>query len=299
MSAICFTATVLVRWTNASVESHVPVTKRKRRTVLPRARRLLLEQWKTPSPTPLILMQDDNVIDIEVPKTFEQMQAQATDNGIAGLRQGEPLIEINFPSVPNIATAALNQLLDANRVYVRRFVQACATRLSSSYDEYYIIFPDKGEMNLARKSYRGEVKNVCTFSNAPDMIPSGGNGVIVVVQPGFNVDEYIDMESLEQFNMPIVSINGDLDKIRSDSYYPKWFYPKLHKVRTRFLTRFKETYYIKFLSNNGTLIKLYDRPWTLFYKTGIIWQDADRPQFKMVEKLLSQAKQDDLLSSSK
>lgn len=251
-------------------------------------------------------MQDDNNwVDIEVPKTFEQMQAQATDNGIAGLRQGEGLVEINFPSVPNIATAALNQLLDANRAYVRKFVQACSARLSSLYDEYYIIFPDKGEMNLARKSYGGEVKNVCTFSNAADVIvppPTSGddnNGVIVVVQPGFNVDEYIDMESLEQFNMPIVSVNGDLDKIRSDSYYPKWFYPKLHKVRTRFLTRFKETYYIKFLSNNGTLIKLYDRPWTLFYKTGIIWQDSDRPQFKMVEKLLSQAKQDDLWSSSK
>lgn len=60
------------------------------------------------SSAPLIIMQDDNVVDVEVPVTFEQIKAQATNNGIAGLRTGELLIQINFTSVWNIATTALN-----------------------------------------------------------------------------------------------------------------------------------------------------------------------------------------------
>lgn len=44
-------------------------------------------------------------------------------------------------------------------------------------------------MHLARKGYGGEVKNVCKFSNAPNVIPSGVKGVLAVVKSRFNVNE--------------------------------------------------------------------------------------------------------------
>lgn len=236
-----------------------------------------------------------------LPASFDAMHLQATDAAIAAITAGVSLIELSFPAVPRIATAALNQLLDANRAYAKQFLFSCRPRLTTS--NLYAVFQEPAEARLATEAYGPGMPFVISSLPKNDgLIPSfvsEKDGLIVVVQPGFNVDEWIAMERLEGA-LPIVAINPDLDKVRG-SYYPRLFYPKLHKVKDRFLSRFVETYYLKPLSNGGTLYRCFPNEWKLFYsrRDGTVDQIAsyaDRPSFRTVEQLLSQRRQEDLLS---
>lgn len=100
---------------------------------------------------------------------------------------------------------------------------------------------------------------------------------------------------------PIVLLNGDLDKVRG-GYYPRIFYPGLHKVKDRFLSRFEETYYLKMFSNGGTLMRRYGEPWTLRYRntnndvTVLLETFDKRPEFVQVENTLRNARTQDLLT---
>lgn len=251
--------------------------------------------------------------DVDLPQSFDAMRSQAIENTIVALQGGEMLIEVNFPPIPNMATAALNQLLDANRAYAKLLLQALHVRLclaSSRFSKLYAVFPDNAEANLARKAYGSDVPFLLSSieqlsaqlkqKEQPKDGDEQGKAVLVLVQPGFNVEEYIKMEGLEVLGMPIVTLNGDLDKVRSPAYYPRIFYPKLHQARRRFFCRFKEAYYVKLFSNGGVLFKLYLSSWKLFYSgkkgTEQIWQGDERPEFRDVEKQLSLAKEKDLLS---
>lgn len=235
------------------------------------------------------------------------MRSQATDAALKALSNDEPLIELAFPSVPNMATAALNQLLDANRTYAKQFLFACRPRFPSH--GLHAVLQDRAEAQLAAKIFGADMP--FTISHLPrddKSIPkflaqsneTQENGIIVVVQPGFNIDEWISMERLEG-SLPIVAINADLDKVRGN-YYPRLFYPGLHAVKNRFLSKFLEVYYLKPFSNGGTLYRSYPDFWRLFY-TGRdgnavqVWSGGTRPQFSEVEKLLKQCRQDDMLSS--
>lgn len=236
------------------------------------------------------------------PASIEATREEATDAAINAINAGERLIEISFPAVPRMATAALNQLLDANRDYAKQFLFACRPRLSTT--QLFAVFQEPSEAKLAMKSFGKDIPfSISSLpmkdSETPSFVSSSSDGVIVVVQPGFNVDEWIAMERLEG-PLPIVAINADLDKVRG-TYYPRFFYPKLHQVKERFLSRFNEVYYLKMLSNGGTLYRCFPDDWKLFYsqRDGKITQIAtysERPSFSTVEKLLSQRRQEELLS---
>ena len=197
-----------------------------------------------------------------------------------------------------MATAALNELLDANRAYVRELMDALTNEFPAR--NCILLFPDRKEANLARKVY-GEVK--FTISSIPKKAPTymadtemKENGVIVIVQPGFNVEEYMCMPNVMGC-APVVCVNGDLDRVRG-AYYPRLFYPGLYKVKEKFLSMFEEVFYVKAFSNGGSLMRRFPEKWRLFYKgTGDmreVWTGDDRPDFKDVERILRDCRTADL-----
>lgn len=240
-----------------------------------------------------------------LPQSFDIMRAQATDAALRAVAAGEPLIELFFPAVPNMATAALNQLLDANRAYAKQFMLASRARLEGAVTALHVVFQDSAEAKLACDAY-GEVPFAISVlpkpSGPPPLFVSearNNSGIIAVIQPGFNVDEWISMEHL-QGSLPVVAINADLDKVRG-SYYPRLFYPRLHAVKDRFLSKFVEAYYIKSFSNGGILFRSFPGKWRLFYtlRQGDvieIWSGDVRPGFREVERMLAQSREEDLLS---
>lgn len=240
-----------------------------------------------------------------LPQSFDIMRSQATDAALRAVLAGEPLIELFFPAVPNMATAALNQLLDANRKYGKQFMLACRARLDDKADSLHAVFQDAGEAKLARQVFGPVPFAISVLPNldgpAPPFVRQqrDNSGIIAVIQPGFNINEWIAMEHL-QGTFPIVAINADLDKVRG-SYYPRFFYPRLHAVKERFLCKFVEAYYIKSFSNGGVLFRSYPDKWRLFYtfrngNADVIWSGDSRPGFRDVERMLAQSREKDLLS---
>lgn len=231
-----------------------------------------------------------------LPNSFDDIRLRAATSIKRALSAEIALIEVQFPSVPNLNTAALNQLLDANRQHARII-------LSRLKPEDYsggltALFPDNGEATLAAKAWRENLP--CAIGSLSSHESSeNSEGVVVCVNPGFNVSEWFSMQSLS--SKFIVSLNGDLDRIRS-GYYPRIFYPKLYKTRTEFLVNFQEVFYLKPLADGGMLFREYPKDWVLYYKplseqkSVVLWQGETRPEFKEVQSLLKNARIKDQLT---
>lgn len=125
--------------------------------------------------------------------------------------------------------------------------------------------------------------------------------VCIVVNPGFNVNEWLACEQLDGVRA-IVMINGELDRVRS-GYYPRLFYPKLWKCNERFLKRFQEVFYVKMLSNGGTLVREFPECWKLLYwdlegELRVLKEFQEgKPKFWDLEKLLRVTRGDDLTAN--
>lgn len=229
------------------------------------------------------------------PTTFESLRAAAITATKAAIASDHKLIEIQFPAVPNMATAALNELLDANRNHARAIISAFTPNFSA--DDLHLVFPDSGEASLARKSFGDTPFCINAIPKSPPAYISAKDGLIVVVQPGFNVSEWINIQNLVG-EMPVVTVNADLDKVRG-GYYPRLFYPGLHRAKDNLLGRFEETYYLKMFSNGGTLLRIFPDHWRLFYTSmggerELVWEGEERPAFREVERILSGQRTRDL-----
>jgi Domain of unknown function (DUF1995) len=94
-----------------------------------------------------------------------------------------------------------------------------------------------------------------------------------------------------------------LEIVCHQGYYPRIFYPGLHAVRDRFLSRFESVYYIKQFSNGGTLLRRYGEDWLLFYRnvanscTTLLKSYPERPEFRLVEDDLRRQRAGDLRGS--
>uniref|UniRef100_A0A7S1EPF0 DUF1995 domain-containing protein n=1 Tax=Timspurckia oligopyrenoides TaxID=708627 RepID=A0A7S1EPF0_9RHOD len=226
-----------------------------------------LDQWKSLS---------------KVPEDFPQIYSQVNAAISEALDAGMELAEVQFPAVPNIATAALNQLLDANRNHALVLSKALEKRGSVR-----VAFPDAGETKLAKNAWKNESDNIKISSIKAGLDSDSGKSILVVM-PGFNVDEWLDMEKL-RIGPPIIVLNGEMDRVRG-GYYPRIFYPGLHRVKDRFLNKFEPIFFLKqFGSGLGVLFRKYPEPWQTLFRDSdgslrLIAVDQTRPAYQDVEK---------------
>lgn len=239
---------------------------------------------------------------IGLPASYDQMRIRACSAISLASEAGVRLQEVQFPSVPNLNTAALNELLDANRAHARSMLTRLRTTMAAR--DFIALFPDKGEATLASRAWRTETPCVIASLDAPPSVQD----VTMCVNPGFNVSEWFALEELT--STTIVTLNADLDRVRS-GYYPRLFYPRLYKTRTTFLCKFQEVFYLKPLADGGTLFREFPNPWSLFYRplpdsrndppppARPIWSGDTRLQFKEAQAMLKAKRTEDQLRGKK
>lgn len=205
------------------------------------------------------------------------------------------LYEISFPAVKD-PNAALSRLLDANALHaqeiIRPFVAALRKRL-------HVVFPDIAEAKQAQRTY-GTTEFLYTLTALPmyrkyvHLTEIEPPDLILVVQPGFNVEEWLQLERPSQLypDATIVVLNGTMDRLRSN-YYPPIFYPRLTALRKRYLEHFEPIYYLKPL-RNGMLFRVFPEPWQTLQsgpdgEFTCIAVDNARPSFAQVEERLGTA----------
>ena len=154
------------------------------------------------------------------------------------LQAGCQLIEVEFPSNRK-ADLSVTETLDTNRRFARDFADSFASLGKS----LWMVFPDRKEASLARKSYGERVPFTLTSIEGmkvapPDQLPK----LIVSVNPGFNVEEWIDLASVAK--VPTVVINGNLDRLRN-GYYPSLFYPGLARVSREFYSKATQALFLR------------------------------------------------------
>lgn len=243
---------------------------------------------------------------VSLPNSYDDIRVASARAVTAASAAGIPLQEVQFPAVPNLATAALNELLDANRAFAKSLLLQLRASLPSNR-ELSCLLPDAAEADLARKAWRDGLPAPTYALDAPP----AGLDVALAANPGFNVSEWFALEKVGA--KTLIILNADFDRIRS-AYYPRIFYPGLWKAKKRFLEDFEETFYFKNLPDGGALLREFPGPWTVFYrpivprgrKDGpapppppppqIIWQGEDRPTFQDVQARLRQARTDDQLA---
>lgn len=233
-----------------------------------------------------------------LPASYDEIRLRAANAVAQACTAKVPLQELQFPSVSNIATAALNELLDANRAHARTLLTRLRTTLAPR--TLTALFPDSGETALAARAWHNESPSPIAALDAPP--PS--LDIALVVNPGFNVSEWFALEALQA--PVVIALNADLDRVRS-GYYPRIFYPRLYDTRTRFLSGFQEVFYLKNLADGGTLLREFPGEWTLFYRPlpkgrtdpppppTVLWTGSERPEFKEVLARLKAARTEDQL----
>jgi hypothetical protein len=117
--------------------------------------------------------------------------------------------------------------------------------------------------------------------------------VQIVVQPGFNIVEWTSMEELQIDGVPVIMLNGSLDKLNS-SYYPNLFYPGLAKAKERFFKRFISAYYLKRLPG-GWILRAYPEEWQVVShprpdeSPKVLSTSSDRPNYNDAASALRKA----------
>ena len=149
------------------------------------------------------------------------------------LRDGLSLLEIEFPPIrANDPTSA--GTFDASAAFVREYIKADI--LASLGKELFVVFPERSERQIAEKRWGA---TTCTLTSIDSILTNDMSQtqiqpkVMVVVAPGFNIPEYIDIAKFERIweECPtIIIVNGYLSRVRA-GFFPALLYPGLAKVK--------------------------------------------------------------------
>eukprot|EP00903_Cladosiphon_okamuranus_P016598 g15311.t1 len=172
--------------------------------------------------------------------TVKKQTAAATQEAV---NSGVKLIELEFPPVRGKLDISLGETLDANRSFARELARTFAARMGKAL---WLVFPDDAEAELAKRTYGGTTFRVVGIKTAINDLKDEECQMQIVVNPGFDVNEWIILDSLARPDVPMVMLNGNLDKLRG-GYYPRIFFPGLHNAKERFLKNFETVYYLKAL----------------------------------------------------
>ena len=181
------------------------------------------------------------------------------------IEEGTKLIEVEFPANRK-NDLSLGETLDTNRQFTRQFANAFA-----SYEkDLWILFPDKKECFLAREKWGTDLPFTMTsieglMQNSPDASPL----LMIIVNPGFSVDEWINIPKLDK-GVPMIIINGNLDRLRN-GYYPWFIYPGLTKVTKEFYSNAVQALFLSPIAVGGSrlgawLTRVYPGKWEVLVK---------------------------------
>ena len=135
----------------------------------------------------------------------------STISTLESINAGKNYIEIEFPPSRK-SDLSVTETLDANREFVRRFI----SKWSHFREDLWVVFPDASEANLARNSEPWKAGISFTITSIAAAVKSYKEKkpkFIVAVNPGFNVEEWIDLENLDDGDIPFVIVNGNIDRV--------------------------------------------------------------------------------------
>ena len=133
------------------------------------------------------------------------------------LKDNKQLIEVEFPANRK-SDISVSETLARNRIFVRNFVKS----FESYGKQLWVVFPDGKELYLAQQdpSWGNNlpftlttINKLCSFTadDMPNSSPAFPK-LIVVVNPGFNVEEWITLAKI-QISAPTVVVNGNIDRV--------------------------------------------------------------------------------------
>ena len=81
------------------------------------------------------------------------------------------------------------------------------------------------------------------------------------------MEDWLNLELLQREGIPMVCLNGALDKVTS-GYYSNFLNPKLGECAERFFSIFEAIYFLKAIgSGRGWLFRSYPEDWCLYRQT--------------------------------
>jgi hypothetical protein len=190
------------------------------------------------------------------------------------------------------------EVLDANRDFAVQLAVEPEVRAAAADASLWVCFADQGEAELAIEAWPGAMYGAATqtyitaavravgqeplmpmgsgalsaanalsslFGGAPPPPPPAPPppALQLIVQPGDGgpMEDWLNLEFLQQEGVPMVCLNGALDKVTS-GYYSNFLNPKLGECAERFFSRFEQVYYLKPIgSGRGWLYRVYPEPW--------------------------------------
>ena len=202
------------------------------------------------------------------------------------------LMEIEF--LPNRKNdLSVTETLDTTRDYCYEYLKA----FKEYGQDLWIAFPDSNELQLARKVW-GE-NNFFTMTSIEGAIRRKDSEappkLLIAISPGFNIDEWIELAKWDTTKVPLIVINGNLDRLRQ-GYYPSIFYPGLTKVSKSFYSKFSQVFFLQPVSISGDryagyTARVYPKQWEILLKSDsnyeVIKSSEQQEKAKVVFDLLS------------
>ena len=192
----------------------------------------------------------------------------AIEGCVAALQDGKELIEVEFPPLLK-NDISVGETLDTNRLFVKD--------IAKSFETYgkdlWVVFPDAKEASLAKEKW-GKVEQKFTLTSIqgaqiapPELQPK----LIIAVNPGFNIEEWIELPKIRRGSCPMIVVNGNIDRLRN-GYYPSLFYPGLTKVTKSFYLDFVQALFLSPVAVGGDrfgswLVNKYGSKWELLVKS--------------------------------
>ena len=188
---------------------------------------------------------------------INQILRNSIDSCKKALNTGQKLLEIDFiANRKNDLSVA--ETLDTTRMFTKEFIKPFATTFGN---DLWLLFPERSEQQRALQVWGLSGDNapitVTCIKDALAYLSKGAGAanmppkLMIAVNPGFNIDEYIDLAAIgsRAGDCPLIIINGQLDRIRN-GYYPSLFYPGLART-VPFYNNFAYLFWLANLSFDG------------------------------------------------
>ena len=131
------------------------------------------------------------------------------------------------------------------------------------------------------------------LKSAAERVADADDGAFVVAYPSANLDEMLQVKEIYEDvarprGAPLLVVNGELDRIRSNYYPPFWARKEMEQLRA-FVPYVEAVYYIHNFkgSRPAVLYRCYPGPWRVLRRVeggGLVQvhEQAERPSLKEV-----------------